>query len=327
MKAIVINKPGSVEELKIQDVDEPIVPEGYVKIKVRAFGLNRAEVYYRAGNFGEINEPRIPGIEAVGEIVEDKSGTFKVDQKVITAMGGLMLARHGSYAEYVIAPLSNVLAVESTLSWETLAALPQAFLTVWGALDKNLDIKPGQTLFIRGGTTTLGMAAIAYGKARGLTVIASTRSEKNKDILLSRGADEVVIDKGEIAEKVRTLVPEGVDCALDVVGVETLGDTLKMVRHWGQVCVVGILSGVPILEGFNLMSDLPNTVKLSFFASGIFGSADLPLSESPIPWVTKQIESGKISSMVSKVYDFEEIQKAHEVIESDQALGKIVIKL
>ena len=327
MKAVVINKPGNVEELSIQNMDEPVTPEGFVKIRNRAFGLNRAETYYRAGNFGEINEPRIPGIEAVGEVVEDSSGQFKTGQKVITAMGGLMLARHGSYAEYVLAPISNVLAIDSMLPWEELAALPQAYLTVWGALDKNLEIKEGQSLLVRGGTTTLGLAAITYAKARGLNVIATTRSIENKALLTAKGADDVIIDTGDIAENVRVIFPDGVDCALDVVGAATVNDTLKTVKHWGQVCMVGILSGAPVLKNFNLMSDLPNTVRLSFFASGIFGSAELPLSESPIQWIIEQMENSKMPSVISKIYEFEQIQKAHKKIESDQALGKIVVKL
>ncbi|VAW61330.1 hypothetical protein MNBD_GAMMA09-723 [hydrothermal vent metagenome] len=327
MKAVMINKPGNVEELKIQDVDEPQTPEGYVKIKTRAIGLNRAEIYYRGGNYGEINEPRIPGIEAVGEVVEDNSGQFKISQKVITAMGGLMLARHGSYAEYVIAPASNVLAVDTILPWEELAALPQASLTIWGALDKNLQIREGQSLLIRGGTTTLGLAAISYARARGLKVVATTRKAENKALLIKKGADTVIIDRGDIADEIRMIFPDGVDCALDVVGVETLKDTLKTVKHWGRVCVVGILSGAPILDNFNLMSDLPNTVSLSFFASGILGSEHLPLSESPVQWIIEQMESRKMTSQISKIFEFEQIQEAHRCIENNQALGKIVVKL
>ncbi|VAW60617.1 hypothetical protein MNBD_GAMMA11-349 [hydrothermal vent metagenome] len=78
MKAVIVNQPGGVEALKVQHTDEPETPDGHVKIKTGAFGLNRAETYYRSGNFGEINEPRIPGIEAAGEIVEDRSGQFQV---------------------------------------------------------------------------------------------------------------------------------------------------------------------------------------------------------------------------------------------------------
>ena len=326
MKAIVINRSGSADQLKVLEYPEPIAADGYVKIKTEAFGLNRAEVYVRSGAWGEVNEPRILGIEAVGTIVEDKSGNFAVGQKVITAMGGLMLARDGSYAEYTTAPVSNVLAVETNLSWHELAAIPQAYLTIWGALDKNIGIKEGQSLLVRGGTTTLGLAAITYAKARGLHIIATTRRSENKEVLLSHGADDVIIDDGDIAEKVRTIFPAGVDNAIDSVGASTVKDTLKAVKEWGQVCVVGVLTGAD-LDSFNVMSDLPNTVTLSFFASSILGSPTLPLSDSPIQWVIGQVESKKMPSIVSKVFKFEDIQAAHETMESDQAKGKIVITI
>jgi len=326
MKAIVINKSGGVSELQLQDVEEPATPEGYVKIKTRAFGLNRAEVYFRSGSWGEISEPKIPGIEAVGEIVEDNSGQFQIGQKVITAMGGLMLARDGSYAEYVTAPASNVLAVETTLPWEELAALPEAYLTIWGALDKCLNIQAGQSLLVRGGTTTLGLAAITYAKARGLKVLATTRSSQNEALLLAKGADDVIVDNGDIAEKIHQLYPQGVSNALDVIGATTIKDTLNAVKHWGQVCVVGVLTGAEF-EKFNLMSDMPNTVSMSFFSSGLFGAQQLPLSESPIQWVIDNIENNKMPSIVSKIYNFDRIREAHETMENNQILGKAVVKV
>ena len=324
MKAIVVNKSGGVNELHIQDVDEPKTPDGYVKIKTKAFGLNRAEVYFRSGSWGSISEPKIPGIEAVGEIVEDNSGLFSVGQKVLTAMGGLMLERNGSYSEYVIAPASNVLAVETSLPWEELAALPQAYLTVWGALDKNLNIQKGQSLLIRGGTTTLGLAAITYAKARGLTVLATTRTPENITLLKDKGADEVIVDSGEIAETIRDFLPEGVENALDVIGASTVKDTLRAIKHWGNVCVVGILTGIE-LDNFNLMSDLPNTVNLSFFSSGILGAAKMNFSESPIQWVIERIENNTIPSIISKVYDFNDIQEAHKDMEKNSIRGKAVV--
>jgi len=327
MKAILIKQPGDVEQLQLEDITEPMAPEGFVKIRNRAFGLNRAETYYRAGNFGEINEPRVPGIEAVGEVIEDNSGTFQTGQKVITAMGGLMMAMHGSYAEYVIAPLENVLGVNSRLSWEELATIPEAYLTVWGALDKNLQIKKGQIILVRGGTSSVGLAAISYAKAMGLTVLASTRNSDNTERLKYFGADEVIVDDGNINEKIRVMYPQGVDCALEVVGASTVKDTLKTIKNWGKVCVIGLLGGPPVLENFGLMSDLPGTVSLSFFSSGILGDADLPLKNAPIQWIIEKIENNEIKSLLSKTFEFDQIREAHQFMESNRSIGKIVVKL
>lgn len=325
MKAIVAKQPGGPEVLQLVDIDEPQTQTGEVKIRVKAFGLNKAESYYRSGNYGKLVPDQALGIEAVGEITEDPSGIFNIGQKVATAMGGMMFARHGGYAEYITVNANNVVAIDSDLSYEKLAALPEAYLTVWGALDKNLQIAKGQTLLVRGATSSIGLTAITYAKFCGLTVIATTRNANSIDKLKTMGADHVVIDDGAIQEKVRAIVPQGVDNAIEVVGVATIKDTLKCVRPWGEVVVVGLLSGPAVLESFNLMGDLPGTVKLSFFGSGILGTDALPLKESPLNIIAEQIASGKIPSTIGKTFHVEDIQEAHRLLDSGTANGKIVV--
>jgi NADPH2:quinone reductase len=180
MKAYVIEQPGGPEVLKLQDVSSPEAGADEVKIRVRAFGLNRVETYFRAGKMGAITAPRVPGIEAVGEVINDPSNTFSIGQRVAAVVGGMQFDRPGSYAEEVTVQRNNVIELDgTTLSWEELAALPEAYLTVWGALTKSLAIKQGQTLLVRGATSSVGLAAIVYAKMLGVHVIATTRSREN----------------------------------------------------------------------------------------------------------------------------------------------------
>lgn len=325
MKAVIAKKPGGPEVLQLADIDQPETKQGEVKIRVKSFGLNKAESYYRSGNYGNLNPNQALGIEAVGEIVEDLSGQFKIGQKAATAMGGLMFSRHGGYAEYITVNAHNVVAIDSDLSYEQLAALPEAYLTVWGALDKNLQIKEGQTLLVRGATSSVGLAAIAYAKYRGLTVLATTRNAQSTDRLQSIGADHVLIDDGNIHDKLKAIVPMGVCNAIEIVGVNTVKDTLKAVRPWGQVVVVGLLSGPPVLNSFNLMVDLPNTVKLSFFSSGILGTSSLPLHGSPLGEIATAVAKGVIPSGVARTFAVEDIQMAHRLLDNGTAGGKIVV--
>lgn len=328
MKAFVIEQAGSPEVLKLRDIPSVEPTPDEVKIRVRAFGLNRAETYLRAGKMGPITAPRVPGIEAVGEVILDPSGTFRTGQRVATAMGGMQFERNGSYAEEVTVLRSNVISLDgSTLSWEELAVLPEAYLTVWGALDKSLGIQPGQTLLVRGATSSIGLAAVTYAKARGLKVIATTRSADNVQRLREMGADEVVIDNGAIAEQVRQFIPQGVDGVLEVVGAATLRDSLKAVRPFGAVSVIGLLGGAPVLEQLNLMQDLPAAVKLNFFGSALLGTSDMPLQDSPLLWVAKEVEAGRMPSIRTKTFDFDQIPDAHRLMESNGAFGKLVIKL
>lgn len=325
MKAVIAIKPGGPEVLQLADIDQPQVQKGEVKIRVRAFGLNKVESYYRSGNYGNFVAGRALGIEAVGEIIEDPGGTFHIGQKVATAMGGMMFARHGGNAEYITVNASNVVAIDSDLSYAKLAALPEAYLTVWGALDKNLKIAKGETLLVRGATSSVGLAAVTYAKLRGLSVIATTRNAKSIERLTSTGADHVVIDDGAIHEKIKAIVPEGVDNAIEIVGAATVKDTLKSVRPWGQVVVVGLLSGPPVLESFNLMGDLPGTVKLSFFSSGMLGKEMLPLNESPLNEIADLVAHGRIPGTIGKTFDVADIQAAHRLLDSGTANGKIVV--
>lgn len=325
MRAVIAKKPGGPDVLELVDIDQPVTQKGEVKIRVKAFGLNKAESYYRSGNYGTFVPDQALGIEAVGEIIEDSSGKFTVGQKVATAMGGMVFTRHGGYAEYITVNTHNVVAINNELSDEQLAALPEAYLTVWGALDKTLQISAGESLLVRGATSSVGMASVTYAKARGLTVIATTRNPSSIDKLKSIGADYVVIDDGNIHETVKATLPKGVDNALEIVGAATLKDTLKSIRQWGQVVVVGLLGGPPVLESFNLMGDLPSTIKLSFFSSGLFGSDALPLNESPLNWVVAQVASGNIPNTIAKTFNVEDIQEAHRLLDSGTANGKIVV--
>lgn len=328
MKAYVIEQPGGPEALQLRDIlpSEPTNDE--VQIRVRAFGLNRAETYLRMGKMGDITSPRVPGIEAVGEIIHDPAGVFRTGQRVATAMGGMQFNRNGSYAEQVTVLRNNVVSLEgASLSWEDLATLPEAYLTVWGALDKSLVIQKGQTLLIRGATSSVGIAAITYAKARGLTVIATTRNAANSQRLYETGADTVLVDNGDIAQRVREIAPQGIDAALEIVGAATLRDTIKSLRPFGAVSVIGLLGGAPLLEQFHLMQDLPAGIRLNFFPSGLLGTQALTLKDTPLLWLAKEIAAKRIASIRTRTFAFDEVRQAHRLMESDRALGKLVVLL
>lgn len=325
-ESLCLEQAGGPDVLQIRDIPSVAPKADEVRIRVRAFGLNRAETYLRAGKMGPIDGLRVPGIEAVGEVVEDPSGKFRIGQRVATAMGGLQFTRQGSYAEEVTVLRTNVIDLDgTTLSWAELAALPQAYLTIWGALNKSLGIEAGQTLLVRGATSTVGLAAITYAKASGLHVIATTRSAKNENRLFLAGADDVIVDGGEIADDVRRLFPNGIDAALEVVGAATLRDTASTLRPFGAVAVVGLLGGPPVLEHLNLMTDLPPAVKLSFFPSQLFGTPSLPLDDAPLRMIVDGVANKQIPSLLERTFAFDEVRQAHELIESNRALGKLVV--
>src|SRR5215471_11886379 len=144
MRAILRTGFGGPDVLVIREVPEPEPKAGHAVIQVKAFGLNHAELHMRKGEWAEIAD--VSGIECVGVVKSCPGGEFAVGTKVAALMGGLGRTINGSYAEYTRAPVTNVAAIESGLSWADLAALPETYATAWTCLFRNLEIAKGQTL-------------------------------------------------------------------------------------------------------------------------------------------------------------------------------------
>ncbi|HEX4850745.1 MAG TPA: zinc-binding dehydrogenase [Puia sp.] len=336
MKAILVSKPGGAENLIIRTVPLPTVMSDQVLIEVKAFGINHAEIYMREGNWPEI--ANIIGIECVGIVQQDPSGKFKPGQKVATLMGGMGRSINGSYAQLTCVRLTNVVALESELDWPTLASIPESFASAWGALFPVLKIEAGESLLIRGATSAFGQAACILAKQKGLTVIATTRSEEKKKLLYNLGANHVIIDRGKISQEVRKIISFGVDKVLELVGSTTLRDTISSTARTGTVCMAGFLGGrtqmdklQPQLEwilkkkGNNFGLHIPGLPKIAFFASSAIGTTKFPISKIPFQQFVDDTEQKKIPSILSHVFRFDEISRAHQHMEQDGSMGKIVV--
>ena len=242
MKAIVIKEPGGPEKLVVRDVPEPQPKPGCVIIEVCAFGINQAEIHMRQGDWPEIDE--ISGIECVGRVKMDPDGKLAPGQKVAALMGGMGRTIHGSYAEYTNVPATNVVPLDTDLPWSELAAVPESYATAWACLHGNLELRPGQTLVIRGATSALGQAALNIAVHAGAHVIATTRNRDRFAKLEALGAKGVLEEGPGFVREVRQHHPEGVDAVLDLVGNSVVLDSLQAVRRRGRVCEAGWLGGL-----------------------------------------------------------------------------------
>jgi NADPH:quinone reductase len=144
MRAILRTGFGGPEVLEIREIPEPEPKAGHAVIEVKAFGINHAEMHMRKGEWAEIAD--VSGIECVGLIKSCPGGEFAIGTKAAALMGGLGRTINGSYAEFTRAPVSNVAAIESDLSWADLASIPETYATAWTCLFRNLEIAGGQTL-------------------------------------------------------------------------------------------------------------------------------------------------------------------------------------
>jgi len=320
MKAAVLYSPGGSDNFVLEDHEMPIPDQGWVLVKVRAFGLNRSELMTRKGLSPNVKLPRVLGIECVGEAVADPAGKFRPGQKVAAFMGGMGRDFDGSYAEYALLPGSLLCAFDSKLSWEQLGAIPEMFQTVYGSLHLALKIQHGETILVRGGTSSIGMLATQIAKNAGLQVIATTRKTEKIKVLLDNGADEAIVDDGKIEEKLKAIWPEGVDKVLELVGASTLPDSLLCASPGGIVCMTGMLSEQWSIAGFAPMDVIPATVSLTVYDSG-----QVRVGRQHFQQFIGEVEKGNIRLNISRTFRLEEISQAHRFMETNSGVGKIVV--
>ena len=321
MKAYVIHEPGEIETLKIDDVPIPSIKPGWTLIRVKAFGLNRAEIMTRQGHSGDaVPWPRIIGIECVGEVTDPSDSGLKVGQKVATAMGGFGRSHDGSYAEYALVPNSQLMPIETELSWADFGAIPETYFTAWGVIHEAMAIEPNQTVMVRAGTSSVGRAAIDILKDMNCTVIATTRNEAKREALLEAGADHVLVTQVETAEAIRQIAPDGVNGVVELVGTqETILDSLQACGPRGIVGIVGFLG---YEWDYNWFPWMPSTVRLTLYSSEtVTGAWGTPVLQE----IVNRVEAGRYRTNLFKSFPFSKLHDAHRMMQENRANGKIVV--
>lgn len=318
MKAVVLEGACKPEELKIKEVPIPKVKPGWVLVKIKAFGINRSEMFTRQGHSPSVKFPRIIGIECIGQIEDPSDSTFQKGERVASLMGGLGREFDGSYAEYVLIPSKQVYSIPIEMKWTELAAIPEMYYTAYASLFECLQLTADEVLLIRGGTSSVGLAALQLAKSTGATVISTTRNSGKLAYIQQAGADFALLDDEYFTKEVYKIAPNGVDKVLELVGTVTIKESLQLVSEQGTLCMSGILGNEWTLDSFEPLIDIPTGVYFTAFTSEV-------IKENVLIDLFNHIKEHGIVPPIAKVFKLEEIREAHLLMESNDANGKIVI--
>ncbi|WP_084513226.1 zinc-binding dehydrogenase [Nocardia mikamii] len=324
MRAVVCVRAGGPEVLEIGERPIPQVRPGWSLVRVRGAGVNRSELRTRQGHSPAVEFPRVLGIECVGDVVASTDPGLPEGTTVAAVMGGMGREFDGGYAEFALLPNALLMPIRTTLPWHVLAALPETYMTAHGALATSGVLSARRQraarLLIRGGTSSVGMAAISLAAAEGIETATTTRQPAKVPALIAAGADHVLTDDGgSLAEAVRAIWAEGPDYVLDLVGARTVVDSLRLVRRGGTVCVAGSLSGW-LIPDFEPIAMIPSGTGLTAFHSD-----DCAGSTAVLQRIVDSVEAGVLRPNIDRVVALDDIAEAHRRMENDEATGKLVV--
>lgn len=325
MKAVLQTEFGGVETLYIGETETPRPTANEVLIEVHYAALNRADLLQRKGKYPPPKgESEILGLEASGIIKETGSEVsgFAPGDKVMTLLAG------GGQAQYVTVDQRLVWKVPQTISLEQATAIPEVFLTAYQALFFEGKTQPGSAVLVHAGASGVGTSAIQLAKARNCQVICTASAGKH-GICKELGADLVIDYKSQdFAEEVKNFTQgKGVDIALDFIGAPNFVKNLDSLATDGTLMLIATMGGIQ-LEEFNIRSILTKRLKIQGTTlrarSNQYKHA---LIKAFVTDFMPMLESGKIKPVIDRVYDWNDIRKAHERMEANENIGKIVLKI
>jgi putative PIG3 family NAD(P)H quinone oxidoreductase len=323
MKAIVIVEPGGPEKLELREVTAPAVRDGYVLVDVKATALNRADLLQRRGFYPPPKgETDILGLECAGVVAELGAGVSSVapGDRVMALLPG------GGYAERVLVPEKMLIPVPATLSFEQAAAVPEAFLVAREALFTLGRLRANDVVLIHASAGGVGSAAVQLAKQAGARVVATAGSDDKLAWVAALGADVVVNYKsGDFVDAVKKLSDgKGADVVLDFVGASYWQKHASCLSIGGRVISIGVLGGASAEVNFaQLMSRRYQLLGLVMRSRDV--SEKIVVTQAFIRETLPFIASGALKPLIDSVFPLADAVKAHERMEANLNLGKIVL--
>lgn len=326
MKAVEISAFGAPEVLRMAERPMPVPGVGEVLIRVSASGVNRPDVLQRTGNYPvPPGASDIPGLEVAGVIESGDEAAiaaagFKPGDRVCALVAG------GGYAAYCLAPVEQCLPVPDGLDDIAAASLPETFFTVWSNVFDRARLQPGETLLIQGGTSGIGVTAIQMAKALGARVIATAGSDEKCAACLALGADHAINYKTQdFVRAVADLTDgQGVNVVLDMVAGAYVARELDCLAEDGRLVIIAVQGGVKaeVNAGMVLRRRLTITGSTLRPRPVSFKGA---IARSLRERVWPLLSSGAIKPVIHQVFPAEQAAAAHELMESNRHIGKLVL--
>jgi putative PIG3 family NAD(P)H quinone oxidoreductase len=323
MTVILADPPGGPEVLRLASREVPTPGSGEVLIKVQAAGVNGADLREREGKYPvPAGAPDTMGLEASGEIVAIGPGCerFQVGDKVCALLIG------GGYAEYALAPEGQCMEVPTGVSLIDAAGLPEVFCTVWTNMMDRCALKSGESVLIHGGTSGIGHAAIKLAKSHGATVFSTARTDEKCAAIRRFGADHAINyrDQGFLEVCRAETGGRGVDVIIDIIGGNYLPKEVELLAHGGRLMIINLRGGKQAEVDFGHVHAKHLTIT---------GARLRPRSIAEKSSICRSLESkvwplfaaGKITPETCAVFPFSQARQAHELMESSQHIGKILL--
>lgn len=325
MRAIVAPEPGGPEKLQIITRPVPTPSDDEVLIKVKAAGVNRPDCIQRAGNYPPPpGASDILGLEVAGEIVKVGANVkaWKVGDTATALVSG------GGYAEYCVAHAGSVLEIPKNWSFTQAASVPENIFTVWHNVFQRGKLRPEETLLVHGGSSGIGLTAVQLGKAFGAKVAVTAGSEEKCKACLDLGADLAINYKTQdfVTEIKNWTNKKGVNVILDMVGGDYISKNYVIAAEDGRIVQIAFLNGGIAEVDFRrlMMKRLIHTGS-TLRARSYEVKAEIAADLRKEVW--QLLSCGLIKPQIYKIFPFEEAAKAHELMESSNHIGKIMLEL
>jgi putative PIG3 family NAD(P)H quinone oxidoreductase len=324
MRAAIITRQGGPEVLEIHNVETPDPVGDQVRVRVRASGINRADLIQRAGGYPAPpgSPSNIPGLEFAGEVeaVGPLVRMWKPDQRVMGLAGG------GAQAEYILAHEGLLVEIPQNLDFVQAGGIPEVFMTAHDALFTQAGLQMGERVLIHAVGSGVGTAALQLARAAGATTFGTSRTPRKLELARDLGLEVGLSDENFASEVRRLTQGEGVHVVIDFIGAPYIEQNLQALAMWGRMVLLATMGGVQANVNLGLLMGKriwmrgvtmrTRTLEEKLAVTRRFGTSVLPL-----------LASGRVKPIIEQVYPLEEIGEAHRVMGENRNFGKLVVRV